>query len=105
MAQHFSEITKCEAVELHQSGISVPHIAARFHATTQIVNYWIRAWKKRGGHKVQYSVEMDCIEQKCNECNEYWPLDNEFWRKKNTAKSGYDFTCRACRVENENLTN
>ncbi len=54
------------------------------------------AWKRvKGGFRRMAQTELG-EEQLCNSCDEFWPLDKEFFQVSGT---GISYECKACTTE------
>lgn len=44
-------------------------------------------------------MTMDEQEKQCGACGEWWPLDEDFWYRKQASKDGFESRCKACVAE------
>ena len=47
----------------------------------------------------RYKITKLGVEQKCSTCNEYWPLDSDFFFRASYSPTGLQRMCKACIIE------
>lgn len=71
---------------------SYPALAGKPEISERVINL-------RLARGVMRLDEHNSFEKKCCRCDEFWPLDSEFWHSSSRSSDGLSSHCKACEYD------